>query len=101
MADDNGAGRIDRIEQALERLVDTMAMADRRLEARFTQLSYLINDMHEATAKEFKFMLGWQVIAQEQMDKQTALQRVRDERIEKLILAIGELIKRLPERKEG
>ena len=82
MADENGSGRLDRIEEVLTRMIEH----------------------HE---REFKQLLTWQVLMQDKMDKYwqylQAEERMRkesdkalDERVDKLVSAIGASVERLP-----
>ncbi len=85
MSEENGFGRMDRIERALENLAERMDM------------------MAEHHDREFKAMLRWQVVTQGNIDNLTqdvrgltAAQKGYDERVDKLVGAIGRLIERLP-----
>ena len=72
---ENGSGRLDRIEHILE-LVATNQLA-----------------MQEHHDEEFKKLMTWQVLTQGQIEKQTAAQAALDARVDKLVTAIGELIR--------
>ena len=96
MADANGSGRMDRVEAALDRLTE-------RFEA-----------MVEHHDREFKSLMTWQVLTQDQVREtqhqvQETSKFVRelgarmdelgartDERINKLVSSIGALITRIP-----
>jgi hypothetical protein len=78
----NGSGRLDRIERVLELLVNN-------------QLA--IQEQHD---QDFKKLMTWQVLAQDRLDELTAkidrqsdMQAALDERVDKLVIAIGELIR--------
>lgn len=88
MAEQNGSGRLDRLEA-------------------------LMADMIEHHEREFKSLLTWQVLMQDKMDKWAeyikAEERMRsagddalrqnakalDERVDKLVTAIGQLVSRM------
>ncbi len=75
MANTNGFERLDRIERSIERLAERM--------------DYMI-EHHD---REFKFLLRWQVATQSQIDDMLRAQKGFDERVDKLVVAIGEMIK--------
>jgi hypothetical protein len=93
---DNGSGRMDRIEATLDRITERMD----HMAARFD----LMVDHHDA---EFKSLMKWQVAMQSRFEdferqrqvdwqeRKTRDQQI-DERIDKLVAAIGELIRSLP-----
>lgn len=77
----NGSGRLDRIERVIELAVNN---------------ELAIQEQHDA---DFKKLMTRQVLTQDHLKKPTAkvdrqadLQAARDERIDKLVIAIGELI---------
>jgi len=76
----NGSGRLDRIERVLELLVNN-------------QLA--IQEQHD---QDFKKLMTWQVLMQDKfeklsakVDRQAELQAGLIERIDKLVIAIGEI----------
>ena len=92
MAEGNGSGRLDRIEANLE-------TTGRRINE-LTEKFHLMAGHHEA---EFKRLMTWQVLMQDKMDKQAAIQQTEqarlnalsektDTRIAELVSAIGALI---------
>jgi hypothetical protein len=98
---ENGSGRLDRIEANLERVAERMD----RMSERF-------NAMVEHHDREFKQLMTWQVLMQDEVRKLAEEERayreaqrkrdaerdeVTDARINKLVFAIGELVRRLPE----
>ena len=87
MPETNGRGRLDRIEAILDRVAAH-------------QLA-----MQEQHERDFKQLMTWQVLAQDRMDRvdhkfDAFLERVDGiaERIDKLVVGIGEVIQRLPGR---
>jgi hypothetical protein len=81
----NGGERLDRIERLLENLAERQ------------------ESDHEFVMSEIKSMLKWQVLTQGQIDEMVRSQKaereasqVRDERVDKLVSAIGRLIERMP-----
>jgi hypothetical protein len=95
MAESNGSGRLDRIEAALAEL----AVRQDRFQAGLEQIA----EEHDA---DFKKLMTWQVLTQEKMDRwDHQLQAEREERIAKdaaldgrvdrLVAAIGEFIRRV------
>jgi hypothetical protein len=89
MAEDNGRGRLDRIEAILERL----AQAQER--------------DHEEFMRDHKQLMTWQVLMQEKMDRWTEQNNAErsaqretnaalDARVDKLVSSIGQLISRIP-----
>lgn len=91
---DNGSGRLDRIEAALERLTEAMQVSETRFN--------LMVDHHDA---EFRSLMKWQVATQSSLEDLIRQQKVRDqqvdERIDKLVGAIGELLRTLPKPVRG
>lgn len=96
MPGSDGSGRLDRIEANLERVTE-------RLDA----LTERMNEMAEAHEAEFKRLMTWQVLMQDEVRKlaedeaayrqeQRRRDREADERIGKLVSAIGALVQRLP-----
>jgi hypothetical protein len=82
MPDENGGGtsaRLDRIERILEQTVITV---DR------------LADKIEYLTSETKMLLRAQVVMQERMDKWEQRQAALDERVDKLVSAIGALVAR-------
>ncbi|HEY3938059.1 MAG TPA: hypothetical protein VGL97_11545 [Bryobacteraceae bacterium] len=89
MAEGNGRGRLDRIEANLERATERIN--------ELTENFHRMIDHHDA---EFKQMMTWQVLMQDKMDRQTAMQAAEqqrlntlsentDKRIADLVAAIG------------
>lgn len=98
---DNGSGRMDRIEAALDRITERMDHTAERFD--------LMVDHHDA---EFKSLMKWQVAMQgrfEDFERQRQIDRQErkirdqqiDERIDKLVAAIGELIRSSPPPQRG
>ena len=99
MAEENGSGRLDRIERALERLLSD----HERLSARHEHFQ-------EEFERDMKQLLIAQVVQQAELDKlsRTAEEHTKqieaqrqnhkffDERLDKLVLAIGEFIRSRP-----
>jgi hypothetical protein len=85
MSEENGSNRLDRIERALENITERMdLMVDR------------FNLMVEHHDHEFRALNKWQVVMQGQVDSLITNSKKIDERIDKLVTAIGNLIERLP-----
>ena len=86
---DNGSGRMDRIEAALDRITERMDHTAERFD--------LMVDHHNA---EFKSLMKSQVAMQSSVDDLIRQQKIRDkqidERIDKLVAAIGELLRTPP-----
>jgi len=79
---ENGSGRLDRIERIIELLVNN-------------QLA--IQEQHD---QDFKKLMTWQVLMQDKfeklsakVDRQADMQAGLDARVDKLVVAIGELIR--------
>jgi hypothetical protein len=91
---DNGSGRLDRIEAALDRITERMDHMAERFD--------LMVDHHDA---EFKSLMKWQVAMQSSVDDLIRQQKIRDkqidERIDKVVAAIGELIRSFPQPQRG
>jgi hypothetical protein len=96
MPDTDGSGRLDRIEANLERVGE-----------RINQLTERFNAMVDHHDREFRQLMTWQVLMQDEVRKlaaeeaayrseQRARDRALDERIGKLVSAIGEFVQRLP-----
>ena len=96
MSDTNGSGRLDRIEAILDQMAQRQEAFDRRFDAMVAH--------HEA---EFKQLMTWQVLTQDQIREMSVfsdetnkrlakLSEQTDKRVSDLVSAIGELIKRIP-----
>lgn len=82
---DNGSGRLDRIEQILQDLAERQQTD------------------HEQFSRDHQQLLKWQVLTQDRIDRlfdltdRNAAQIGQlSERIDKLVIAIGSLVQRLP-----
>lgn len=89
MPEANGGGRLDRIEATLDRITERMDRATERFDA-----------MVEHHEREFKSLMTWQVIMQDEVRETSRFLRElgtrTDERINNLVSSIGELIARIP-----
>jgi flagellar biosynthesis chaperone FliJ len=98
MAEQNGGGRLDRIEANLERIAQ-----------RINELTERFHEMVEHHDEEFKKLMTWQVLMQDKFERAQAeaeaererkrldtLSETTDKHIGELVSAIGKLIERLP-----
>lgn len=88
----NGNDRLDRIERILESVAERQDALTRQHEAE-----------HEMVMAEIKALLKWQVVMQSQLDevlgerrKDREASRLRDERVDKLVSAIGQFVSAIP-----
>jgi hypothetical protein len=96
MAETNGTGRLDRIEDSLETTTQRLNQ--------LTEKFHLMVDHHDA---EFKTLMTWQVLMQDRFEKLAAVQLAEqarlntlsektDNRIAELVGAIGSLLASRP-----
>ncbi len=89
MAEGNGSGRLDRIESILETVGE-----------RLDRISLVQERDHEEFSRDHKQLMTWQVLMQDKMDRWVEAQKEKtaalDDRVDKLVSAIGELIRQGP-----
>lgn len=78
MPETNGSGRLDRIEAILDRVAEH-------------QLT-----MQEHHDREFKQLMTWQVLTQDRLDRMGRKFESLTDRMDKLIVALGHIVNRLP-----
>jgi hypothetical protein len=89
---DNGSGRLDRVERILQELAERQQTDHEQ----FTE-------NHEQFVRDHQQLLKWQVLTQDRIDRlfdltdRNAAQIGQlSDRIDKLVIAIGSLVERLP-----
>ncbi len=96
MPEDNGTGRLDRIEAILDKLAERQ----REFHEHLRDLTAIMANDHERYDREMRQHLTWQVLTQEKMDTERKrldeLYAKTDERIAALVRAIGKLTERAP-----
>ena len=85
MAEGNGSGRLDRIEAILEGLAE-----------RQREFAAIQERDHEEFKRDHKQLMTWQVLMQEKMERFADERKQADDRVDKLVSAIGELIRQGP-----
>ncbi len=78
MPEANGSGRLDRIEAILQKVAENQLV---------------VQEHHD---HEFKQLMTWQVLTQDRLDRMERKFESLTERMDKLVLAIGDLVQRLP-----
>ena len=77
MAETNGSGRLDRIEVILQALAENQQA---------------IQQQHD---DDFKKLMTWQVLMQDKFERMAEKQQITDDRIQALVSAIGEFIRKV------
>jgi hypothetical protein len=109
MAEGNGSGRLDRIEAILEKMGERLDAFGERLDALGQRLDVLGERLdalgqrqrefqiiqehdHEEFKQDHKQLMIWQTLTQDRIDRLFEISHANEERVEKLVSAIGKLI---------
>ena len=92
MPEPNGSGRLDRIET----LLDKLAERQRELSERQREFQVIQEHDHEEFKRDHQQLMTWQTLTQDRIDRLFEISQANEERVAKLVSAIGKLIDRMP-----
>jgi ABC-type transporter Mla subunit MlaD len=101
---DQLGGRLDQLGGRLDRLGEHLDQLGERLDTlgqRQREFQIIQEHDHEEFKQDHKQLMIWQTLTQDRIDRLFEISHANEERVEKLVSAIGRLIESLPAAKEA